>query len=544
MCIHPPSLKGRSTLWLLFIFALTPHIATQYSKFAARSLATDSYEQLHPIQLLIQRANSSFQAMMQNQSQSYTAACEEYKRRYRIDPPPGFESWYNYAKTHRSPIIDDFDTLYRGIAPFWAMSGKEYAETMQQATQTDISEIWSCDFSGSNGTTYCHHPYRTFDRHFSTLFDTIAENVRQELSNVSFLINHLDEPRVILPHERGSRPSPLSQGPLRETDLKRKSTWDLLTRNCNASSGRGRAQSQRGPVPFVEDIMASTDLCQHAEYRAMHGLFLSPTSLQAVEGSVPILSTGAVSTMGDILIPSPAYLEPGFRYDVTTDRDWSQKSNNVYWAGSTTGGYGNSGSSAWRHFHRQRFVSLMQNRDKGYRYSYLHEQDGVFERRASSFLDSSLYDVSFTKITQCDWRCCREQSEHFPLQSWADKDAALKSRLVFDTDGNGISGRYYKLLASRSAPMKQTLFREWHDDRLVPWVHYIPVSPGMEEVAEMTFFFTSTRTGQQWAHWIAEQGRLWSSEALREVDISIYLYRLLLELARLQDVDREALGVE
>jgi len=539
-------LKGRSTLWSLFIFALTPHVVSQYSRFAAQSVATDNYQQLHPIQLLIQGANSSFQAMMQNQSQTYTAACEEYKRRYKIDPPAGFESWYKFAKTHHSPIIDDFDTLYRGVAPFWSMSGKEYAEAMKEATQTHISNIWSCDFSGTNGTTYCHHPYRTFDRHFSTLFDTIAQDVRQQLSNVSFLINHLDEPRVILPHGRDSRrPSPLNKGRLRETDLTHKSTWDLLTQVCDWSTTLGRtqsqSQSQRALVPFVENTTASTDLCQHAEYRAMHGLFLSPTSFQAVEGSVPILSTGSVSTMGDILIPSPAYLEPGFRYDATTDRDWSQKSNNVYWAGSSTGGYGNSGSTTWRHFHRQKLVSLVQNRDRSHRYSYLQEQDGVFTKLASSFLDTSLYDVSFTKIMQCDWTCCREQGEHFTLTSWADKDAALQSRLVLDMDGNGISGRYYKLLASQSAPMKQTLFREWHDDRLVPWVHYIPVSPGMEDVAELTFFFTSTRMGQRRARWIAEQGRRWSALALREVDMSIYLYRLLLELARLQDVNRAPL---
>ncbi|KAG6000942.1 hypothetical protein E4U21_004866 [Claviceps maximensis] len=527
------------------MFALIPHIVTYHSRFAARSVATDSYEQLHPIQLLIHQANSSFEAMMHNQSQTHAAACEEYKRRYKIDPPAGFESWYKYAKIHHSPIIDDFEAMYRGIAPFWAMSGKEYAEAMKEATKTHISYIWSCDFSGINSSTHCRHPYKTRDRHFSTLFDTVAKEVRQELSNVSFLINHLDEPRVMLPpHGRSSQPSPLNGASLRSTDLTHKSTWNLLTQNCNWTSGRGGAQDQRALVPFVENATASIDLCQHAEYHAMHGLFVSPTSFHAVQGSVPILSTGAVSTMGDILIPSPAYLESGFRYDATTDRDWSQKSNNVYWAGSTTGGYCTRDSTAWRHFHRQRFVSLVQNRDKTHQYSYLQEQGGVFTKRASSFLDRSLYDVSLTKMPQCDWRCCREQSEQFTLKSWADKDAALKSRLVLDMDGNGISGRYYKLLASQSAPMKQTLFREWHDDRLVPWVHYIPVSPGMEEVAEMTFFFTSTRTGRQRARWIAEQGRRWSAQALREVDVSIYLYRLLLELARLQDVDRGPLILE
>ena len=59
----------------------------------------------------------------------------------------------------------------------------------------------------------------------------------------------------------------------------------------------------------------------------------------------------------------------------------------------------------------------------------------------------------------------------FRTKAWADRDEALRSRPVFDMDGNGISGRRcYKLLASRSTPLKQTILREWHDDRLVPWL--------------------------------------------------------------------------
>ncbi|KAG5934944.1 hypothetical protein E4U53_000568 [Claviceps sorghi] len=231
-----------------------------------------------------------------------------------------------------------------------------------------------------------------FDRRFAALFDTLAQDVRATAAHDSFLINHLDEPRVVPPY-RASHPLPTNEGPPHESDLKH-------------NSARDGAQSHRALVPFVENTTASTDLCQHEECTAFSSVL----------------------------------------------------------------------------------PRLKQNRGKTHRYSYLQEQDGVWTRLASSFLDTSLYDVSFTRIMQCDWRCCREQDEHFTLTSWADKDAALKSRLVFDMDGNGISGRYYKLLASRSAPLRQTLFREWHDHRLVPWVHHIPVSPGMEEVAELTFF--------------------------------------------------------
>lgn len=127
------------------------------------------------------------------------------------------------------------------------------------------------------------------------------------------------------------------------------------------------------------------------------------------------------------------------------------------------------------------------------------------------------------------------------MRSWAPRDEAFKSQLVFDLDGNGISGRYYRLLASNSVPLKQTILREWHDDRLIPWAHYVPVSLGMEELPELVRYLTSTDQGQETAKAIAELGKTWSSKALREIDFTIYLYRLLLELARVQDPTRPAL---
>jgi hypothetical protein len=128
----------------------------------------------------------------------------------------------------------------------------------------------------------------------------------------------------------------------------------------------------------------------------------------------------------------------------------------------------------------------------------------------------------------------------YRLKAWAHKDAALQSRLTFDLDGNGISGRWYKMVASKSAPLKQSIVREWHDDRLLPWVHFIPVSLGMEELPELVMYLTSTEKGQQMAKAVADRGREWFSQGLRDVDMSVYIYRLLLELARLQDPERES----
>ena len=126
----------------------------------------------------------------------------------------------------------------------------------------------------------------------------------------------------------------------------------------------------------------------------------------------------------------------------------------------------------------------------------------------------------------------------FSVRSWADSSAPFHSTLAFDLDGNGISGRFYKLLASRSAVLKQTVLREWHDERLVPWVHYVPVSMGMEELPEIVAFLTETPLGQERAKRIGEAGRDWMQKGMRVEDRAVYVLRLLLEVGRAADGER------
>ena len=494
--------------------------------------------------MLIREARAGFAHRLQHQSQNYSAAYQEYRRRYILEPPPGFEAWYRFAAASQSAIIDDFDTIYNHISPFWRADGKEIRQVIDEVHQDPNLDLWHCTFSSRNGNTRCHHHYRTFDRHIELLFNKLLSGLIGVLPDVTFLVNHLDESRVIIP------PSPaniFSQGrPYQATDLSRQTSWDAITKYCALGSNlQHKMSSPPGntakmfDLPFERNRSSALDLCQHPEYKEMHGLFQSPTSLCLIEGLAPILSTGAPSTMGDFLIPSPAYMESEFQYDESHDLEWDQKRNALYWAGSTTGGVALDGR--WPNFHRQRFVTLAQNLGTGQQHAYLQEQDGVVRRTSSSFLNGRLFEVAFTRIFQCEWRDCRAQRMFFRTQAWADRDEALRSRLVFDLDGNGISGRYYKLLASRSTPLKQTILREWHDDRLVPWVHYIPISLDMGEVPELVSYLTLTKSGRQRGKEIADQGREWYSRAFRDVDLTVYVYRLLLELARLQDPGRQAL---
>lgn len=530
---YPKQAKYKSALWALLLIPVVPYVANMIAIRRAELSASSSFDgsPKHPVEALIEHAKADFSSLVEGQSQNYTAAHDEYRRRYSMSPPPGFEAWYNFAVQHESAIIDDFDVMYGSISPFWKLSGMEVRATMGKARDLPNIDLWNCHFLGETAETRCSHPSRTNDRHLTVSINNVLGGLRGLLPNLTFLVNHLDEPRVLVP----------AASQFVVTDMPQTPNWDAITKFCDARKSRESSPLDRGVellnMSFVADARLAKDLCRHPEYRSMHGLLMSPTSFKLIEGSVPVLSTGTLSTMGDVLFPSPAYNESGFRYDESHDLEWEKKSNHLYWAGSTTGGFAED--DGWQHFQRQRFVALAQNL-QGKQHQHLQTRDGVVHRVASPFLNRKAFDVSFTKIFQCARKPCRDESAYFHTTSWADKDKALQSRLVFDIDGNGISGRYYKLLASRSLPLKHTLLREWHDDRLVPWVHYVPVSQGMDELPELVLYLTSTKPGQRHAKDMADQGREWFSKALRDVDSSIYMYRLLLELARLQDPDREA----
>lgn len=530
--------SNQKFLWLLLAIPVVSYLANILAIRTAH-LRAETFANVHehPVETLIERANGEFNNLLLRQSHSYTAACDEYRRRYHYEPPPGFEEWFNYAKAHDSKIIDDFDIIYESIMPLWNYSGKEINQAINDVQLYTGNELWSCKFSGQTGHTSCVHNWRSFDRHVSKLLSQIMGGIKG-LPDVEFLVNHLDEPRVVFPGKHEQSNHKLG---IKSKNLARTPTWSSLTQHCDEIEVNSAANAEP-PVnsfglPFVQDGTSSKDICKHPDYREMHGLLVSPTSFQLIEGMIPVLSTGSLSTMGDILFPSPAYTESRFIYKETYDIDWSEKRNNVYWAGSTSGAYATDSHWNWKHYHRHRFVSLVQMLDKK-EYAYLADSGGLVQRVASSFLNSKLFDVAFTKIDQCAKATCHEQSYFYRLKAWANKDAAFQSRLTFDLDGNGISGRWYKMVASKSAPLKQTIIREWHDDRLLPWVHFIPVSLGMEELPELVMYLTSTKKGQQMAKEIADRGREWFSQALRDVDMGVYVYRLLLELARLQDPER------
>jgi hypothetical protein len=155
--------------------------------------------------------------------------------------------------------------------------------------------------------------------------------------------------------------------------------------------------------------------------------------------------------------------------------------------------------------------------------------DSWVVREAPSREYKDLFDVKFSHIGQCDPEDCTAQTNFFEIAEPADQQDAWKYKYLVDIDGNAFSGRFYAFLLSNSLVYKFALFREWHNEWLYPWVHYVPLSLKGPDHFETVRFFAHEPEGQRTAVQIAEQSQQWAKTTLRNEDLEVWFFRLLLE---------------
>lgn len=83
--------------------------------------------------------------------------------------------------------------------------------------------------------------------------------------------------------------------------------------------------------------------------------------------------------------------------------------------------------------------------------------------------------------------------------------------------------------AERQSDFKMAVFREWHEEWLRPWIHFVPLSLKGDEYLESVMYFEEDEIGKLQARRIAEQSSEWAKSALRNEDLEVWLFRLLLE---------------
>ena len=547
----------------------------------------------HPAAQLINAAEAEFQATLNGQSKSLADAAKEYRRRNGIAPPPYFDKWYEFATRNNVVLIDEFDTINDMLLPFWALKPVTIRSRVTNALgHEDIALI---GVSIRNGAIELIENGEEWQREATA---GMLKNFVQHLPDMDLAFNMHDEPRVIVPNNllssmvmtaqdeilprvaRNSAPrNTFSVRPDDVSDGKRfvessttkfnrfahQQTWTHSRLSCPS-----HAQAQTfedyaadnltayaaSPLSYIYNITAFSDICNSPSLSSTFGFFERPNTFNVVNELTPVFSSSKISSFQDLLYPSPWYWIGKVKYDQSHDTSWENKTNSIYWRGSTTGGYSRNGG--WRRQHRQHIVQRLNAPDKVKVVNPSIEAMDATSSKPHIVTDvdrrsfKHLINVKFSHVGQCDPGDCDAQKEFFHVTDHVDGQNAWYHKHLLDMDGNAFSGRFYSFLKSRSLTYKMAVFREWHAEWLRPWVHYIPLSLKGDEHLDLIKWFSGDQTledaegttkidrkpdksgngdslGERKAKEIAQRSAKWHNQVLRNVDFEVWFFRLLLE---------------
>lgn len=539
--------------------------STHIVKPSTPSIGTES----HPIHQLITKAEEKFEELKNGQSQSLDQAVKEYRRRYKIPPPPQFDKWYEFAKEKRVEFIDEYDTIYHSLLPFWAVQPSTIRGRAREALGFDNALLGLLIRDGRIISAAGGSEWQ--QKSTTGMINTFVKY----LPDMDLPFNIHDEPRVTVPHDDLSRlvarakekmmpaafknqaptnlwsprPADVDDGTrfnefktTRFNKFAHQPTWTHSRVSCSPESpSRGLEEKMEDDLTsfsfselgFISNKTAFSDICLSPSLRERFGFFNRPNAYDIVHDLFPVFSQSKISSYQDIVYPSPWYWSEKVAYQEGQDYAWEKKQDQMYWRGSTTGGFSRNGG--WRHQHRQLLVEQINALGTA-KILENHNSSAGAEWKAREVQRpdyKDLFNVKFSHIGQCDPEDCNAQTEFFEVVKPAKQHDAWGYKYLLDMDGNAFSGRFYAFLKSKSLIYKMALFREWHEEWLRPWVHYIPLSLRGEEYVESVRYFKEEEGGKMEGEKIANQGRDWAGRVLRNEDLEVWLFRLLIELGSL-----------
>lgn len=536
----------------------------EYYQHAAQQ-GTFPPEKPHPITRLIQNAEQRFQHLWSHQSQTLADAVQEYRRRYNMHPPPHFDKWFEFAQAKGVQMIDEYDTIYHSLLPFWGLAPQTIRQRARETMGFDNQVMGVLIRGGKVTLTDGGGDARQWQREATA---GMMKEFVQYLPDLDLVFNLHDEPRVVVPSEDLSRlvtaakehaipasfgnPSPVKNWSPKPSDVNKgdridevrttrfnrfahQPTWtnsriscpvDSPARSMEENPADDTQEYAYGELGFIYNTTAASDICKTPSLRYTYGFFDRPNAFDVVHDLFPVFSQSKISSFQDIIYPSPWYWAQKVPYEADKDIGWEQKQDKVYWRGSTTGGFSRAGG--WRRQHRQLFVSNVNALDTT-KVLTRDAEDAWSSQKVNRQDFRDLFDVKFTFVGQCDPEDCAAQQAYFDVAKHAGQQDAWGYKNLVDIDGNAFSGRFYAFLQSNSLVSKIAIFREWHDEWLKPWVHYIPLGLRGDEYAETARYFAVEEEGRKTAPRMAQQGKEWAKKVLRNEDFEVWFFRLLLE---------------
>ncbi|KJZ78710.1 hypothetical protein HIM_02101 [Hirsutella minnesotensis 3608] len=541
----------------------------------------------HPIEVLMAEAKARCDELLSRRSYDLETAASRYRTRRGRHPPPGFERWFQAAMDSGAVIVEDFfDRIYKDLTPYWAIEPK---------TVKRRAHAWHWVVRVRNATAFGvgnvegRVPWLQ-------LWTGLVQEFAEHLPEVDMPINMLDEPRILVPFEAMSKLVKQANeettmpnltyvktqfGGLGDIDQEKPDTydpqwygpsssyWDLAVKTCGARTpAHGVAQikdfSQPADIPknwnpnyalggFVQNWTAAMDPCLQPHLRQLHGTFIEPLSLSATEELIPMFGGSKLPMNNEILIPGAMYLTDDVFYSGGESHGppWDQKKNGLIWRGDGSGGRAKAHN--WHHFQRHRLVDMLNGTTlsrveaKGSRArtfdlasSAMYGSRRQKNRQLGSWM-KEFANVAFVHLCPPDE--CDFFAPFFQLGDQVPMQTQYEHKFLPDTDGNSFSARFRGFLRSTSLPLKATIYAEWHDDRLVPWAHFVPLDNTFRDLYPVVEYFgDNDGPGDAAARAIAVGGQEWAEKVLRREDMRLYVWRLLLEWARVCDDDRHSLG--
>jgi Glycosyl transferase family 90 len=519
----------------------------------------------HPIIQLIAQGEREHEEIMKKQSKTLKEAVAEYRRRYKLPPPPNFDKWYEFAKSKNVQLIDEYDTILDSLTPFWAVKPETIRTRAREALGFDNNLIALTIRGGKNASCEGGNDWQ------GQATTGMMQGFVKYLPDMDLAFNTHDEPRVVVPADElaklvnlaktkdmaaanavsrpknsfSSRPLDVTPGVAgafqgfkntRFNKFAHQPTWtnsrlscpvDSPARDIHDTIADNRTAYAMGELGFVYNTTAFSDVCLSPSLSERFGFFDRPNAFNVVHELFPIFSQSKMSSYQDILYPSPWYWVGKVPYDQEKDFPWEEKKDTLYWRGSTTGGFSRDGG--WRRQHRQRLVGIANAYDDVQILQRSTLTSTWKPRKVKKSAFGGLFDVKFSGVGQCDPEDCEQQLKFFEMAEPAEQQDAWQWKHLLDMDGNAFSGRFYAFLKSKSLVYKMAVFREWHAEWLRPWVHYIPLSLQGDEWLETMRFMTREDEGKEVAKRIADSSKEWSTGVLRNEDLEVWFFRLLLE---------------
>ncbi|KAF9813401.1 hypothetical protein IEO21_05635 [Rhodonia placenta] len=549
-------------------------------------------------------AEAKFRNILSRQSKSLEEAVAEYQRRYGRSPPQGFEDWWQFAKDNDVVMIDEYDSIAEDLAPFWPLSGAELRQRAALAghlPSVDLVRIRDGKASAVNikdGLSGSDVSAR------SRGFLRMIEKFQDKLPDLDFPINAMAEGRILVPWEQHASPNFTVQAgtDAMQAELSGQyapdwrgegNVWEAYRRTCEPgsparrlfSSFRASSTNRTSQLTartqefvFASDVSGNYSFCVNPWAHYNQGHFFSDWRTIAV--LFPVFSPAKAPGYSDIRIPSHYYYGQTRRYTYGYDpvnlelkevdhmeTSWEQKKDKIFWRGASTGG-GSSPPGFAAQYQRHRLVRMASDTSNTNRTIVFADPPGstnyIYAEVPVARLNDDIMDVAFVKVV--DWY-------NFPggldalIRAHRFDDGGVnlgdhwRNKYIVDIDGMGYSGRFFSFMESDSAVVKSTVYREFFDEWIQPWLHYIPLSQSYQEIYNIHAFFSGatpstlqavnstalevsplerhTIDGDRRLRRIARAGKQWKRTIGRRVDMEAYVYRLCLEYARLFADDRD-----